>query len=87
MGATMRDPARAFDDATRNRGSVQESNHVGCYSCCTNNIRPNEIRKYVGDEGGGTALCPHCEIDAILPNSPTDAELKAAHDYWFGKGS
>ena len=77
------DPVTAFARATGNKLAIKESDYCGCYQCLTNNIDPTKITTYVDDKEGGTALCPHCGIDSIIPNSPTDADLQAAHDVWF----
>lgn len=77
------DPEEAIILSKGNKNAVQESDHVGCYACCENNINPTKIVNWVEDDDGNTGICPCCGIDSILPNSPTDADLKAANEVWF----
>jgi hypothetical protein len=47
---------------------------------------PDEIGAWLGDEG--TALCPHCGIDAVIGDQsghPVARKefLRALHAYWF----
>lgn len=52
---------------------------------------PTEIKEWVDIRGDGelgvTALCPHCGIDAVLPENDTIAIapplLDAMRAYWF----
>lgn len=44
--------------------NLRESNIVGCFSCTTI-YTFDEIDKFVN--GGDTALCPYCSIDAVIP--------------------
>lgn len=49
-----------------NKDLISISNNVGCFYCLK--IFPkNDIMEWVGQEK--TALCPHCSIDSLLPDS------------------
>lgn len=45
---------------------VRNSNRCGCYHCMTIFKAP-KVTEWVDD--GNTALCPNCDIDAVIPDS------------------
>lgn len=47
------------------REQVEASEWLGCFYCISF-FRPDAIKKWVQD--GTTALCPHCGIDAVIPD-------------------
>ena len=49
--------------AIRNAQEIDEDDLAGCYYCCQTTDRQS-IRNYV--DGGDTAICPHCEVDALV---------------------
>ena len=58
--------------ATRNERAINESTECACVYCLYI-LKPSEIVDYIHlsedvDELG-TALCPNCGIDSIIPNS------------------
>lgn len=69
-------------DCSLHRPLIERSKQVGCFYCLRL-FSPSEIKKWIDDDQ--TALCPHCGIDAVLPDSANIAEefLKLMHDYWF----
>ena len=66
------------------RELLAQSERAGCFYC-RRTFDPREITKWV--DGGVTALCPRCGIDAVLPSAmpvPLTAELLASmHSRWF----
>ena len=70
---------------TGNRKKLLQRERCGCFFC-EKIYHPAEITEWV-DEGGKTALCPHCGIDSVIyetERSPLTPEfLKKMHDYWF----
>lgn len=77
---------------SHHRGATLESDTCGCFYC--GSIFPaSEVEEWTIEPGFGavTALCPRCEIDAVLPSSvvkETGFELDPAllsqmKDYWF----
>ena len=85
---------RCADEKTIGVRPVRKSDVAGCFYCQAF-FSPDEISEWVdgrqpetgNTDDGVTALCPHCGIDAVLPNAiPTvlTAELLAEmHAYWF----
>ena len=63
---------------------IKESEYCYCFYC-KKQFESKEVVKYL--EGENTALCPHCGIDAIIPNNvdePIDNELiEGMNKYWF----
>lgn len=49
--------------SSRNRRFLEKSNICGCYFCLEM-FPPSRIEWCI--DGGDTALCPHCDIDAVL---------------------
>lgn len=63
---------------------VESSTECGCFFCLKT-CKPSDIVEWVGAKGD-TALCPHCGIDSLLPNSKVNYnELILAYmqKYWF----
>lgn len=65
---------------------IRKSELCGCFSC--QRIFPTaEISTYLNDSGGRTALCPHCDTDALLPQAGpydlTEAFLQDMNKRWF----
>ena len=69
-------------DSSHHRALVERSKLVGCFYCLRT-FPPAEIREWI--DNGETALCPHCGIDSVLPDSVdlSDEFRKAMHHYWF----
>jgi len=56
------------------RDEVLRSELCGCFAC-TQRIRPARILEWT--DGGQTANCPYCGIDAVLPDNIPDYPLTA----------
>lgn len=74
----------AIKYATSNKQSIQKSEKAACYYCLKT-YNSSEVLEFIEPEG--TALCPKCGIDSVLPsNSPYELlpeVLKELHKYWF----
>ena len=65
------------------RAALKESNLCGCFYC-RQTFEPSEINEWT--DGDGTALCPVCSIDSVLPLDDTldnTAMLMDMSMYWF----
>lgn len=69
----------------RHRAEIESSRVCGCFHCIST-FAPSEIEEWC-DEGDATAICPRCDIDAVIGDAsglPVDAEFLAAmHERWF----
>lgn len=79
---TPSDLASAHRDASLHRALVGRSKALGCFYCLRT-FPPSAVEEWIDD--GETALCPHCGIDAVLPDSVdlSEAFLKAMNSRWF----
>lgn len=83
---TKPDYVRAHRHSFRNRNELLLSRRCGCFYCGAI-FSPAEVKEWVDEEEGKTALCPRCGIDAVIgANSdyPINADflgLMAKH--WF----
>jgi hypothetical protein len=76
--------AEAAEFSIRNRDALSASSLAACYYCQT--VFPtSEVTEFIASEG--TALCPYCGIDAVLPSTAgysfTEAQLRALNEFWF----
>lgn len=71
--------------AMHNKSELEKVNECACYHCLRI-FNPKEIIEYT-DRNSDTAVCPHCDVDAILPvYSDDDKDLETLskiHKYWF----
>lgn len=73
-----------------NADAVQLCERVGCFHC--ERIFPAaQVVKFVSERTSQvkTALCPHCGVDAILPEAPgvivlSPELLEKMHKHYFG---
>ena len=58
----------------------------GCFFCCKI-FSPAEIKDWINDKNGKTAVCPYCGIDSIIGESSgypiTDGFLSSMSTHWF----
>ena len=71
--------------SSHNRVLIGKANRCYCFHC-TRALSPAEITRYADD--GETALCPHCGIDAVIPDSIgsevlTEMMVREMNKYWF----
>lgn len=76
----MKDPEHAIVLSRNNRGQIKDGTPCGCYFCTTIS-KGYEITEWCDD--GQTALCPHCDIDSVIPNETDVDYLKASFERWF----
>ncbi len=63
-----------------NRHSIQRAEKCGCYFC----IRVFDSKEVVEwRDNGNTAVCPNCEVDAVLPNVTDEKFLIQAAERFF----
>ncbi len=71
---------------TNHREALSRDHICGCFHCLRI-YSPSEITKWLSDQAG-TALCPHCGVDAVLGESSgypiTKEFLTEMHAAWFG---
>ncbi len=67
------------------RELINQSTFLGCF-CCVQMFEP-VIFEWI--DGGTTALCPKCGVDAVLPSAlPVPLNTQLLHDMnvrWFSK--
>lgn len=72
-----------------NRTELEDSEVCGCFYCLRI-FDPKEIVEWIDRSGAempnDTALCPHCDIDAVIGDvvaMPTYSLLESMHIRWF----
>ena len=71
---------------TNNHEALLRAKKCGCFYCCTI-FNPAEITEWV--EQDDSAVCPHCGIDSVIPESETgeyeltEELLKEMYKVWF----
>ncbi len=89
------DVIKAHDYSTNNKPALEKDKICGCFSCLEI-FNPKQIEEYlINDEVDcdrlGTAICPYCSIDSIIPESSgypiTKEFLSAMQRKWFKSGS
>jgi hypothetical protein len=75
---------RAHARSIHHRDEILRARLCGCFHCLAT-YPPGDIREWC--DGGDTALCPRCGIDAVLGDNagfPLDAGfLRAMQKRWF----
>jgi len=82
----MADVDRIHALSYENEQAVLSSQKCGCFYCRKVFDR-NSIIEWVDDCNARTALCPHCGVDAVLPDSTvelSDELLIRMYERWFG---
>jgi hypothetical protein len=81
----MQDIIDAHKFSSNHQKQLTEDEICGCFYCLKI-YHPREINHWVKDTDG-TALCPHCGIDAVIGQSSgypiTPEFLKQMKAYWF----
>jgi len=77
---------RAHKYSSNHKSSLLRDKKCGCYHCMKI-FAPKEIESWIDDKVDGTAICPHCGVDAILGESsgfPITARfLRKMHRHYF----
>ena len=70
--------------SSHNKKLIDTADKCYCFYC-KSSMQKDEIKNYIDD--GQTALCPKCEIDAIIPDSIDDTVdeqmISEMNEYWF----
>ena len=70
--------------ASNNRELLLRSNRCFCFHC-KREFSPEKIERYL--DGENTALCPYCQVDAVLPDAIecelNDEMIEKMNRYWF----
>lgn len=78
---------KIHDYCVSNYKDVKRSKNVGCFHCCE--IYPaTEVKDWIEGKRNDSAVCPKCEMDAVLPDSKvvlTKELLTIMQEYWFGE--
>jgi len=78
------DIVTAHQESFKNKEKLKVSAQCGCFYCLKI-FSPEFIKQYVDDNQ--TALCPHCGIDSILPESSQYSLaidfLEKMRNHWF----
>ena len=61
------------------KAKLLAGNGCGCFHCLAK-FGTSEITEWI--DGGDTALCPRCGVDAVLGDA-TDDVLREMEKYWF----
>lgn len=78
---------KAYGHSINNEEELNNSNKCGCFYCLRI-YNPKEIKEWVEEKSGTkTALCPYCDIDAVIAES-SDYELceellEYMYNIWF----
>jgi len=90
---TKKDIVEAHRFSMNNMPALSKDKKCGCFYCLEI-FDPKEIDEYIEAEPAdtdGTAICPYCSIDSILPESAgyplTKEFLSKMYKYWFDSGS
>lgn len=76
----------AHKHSLSNRDALRKSVLCGCFYCLKR-FPPTEIREWIHDKEGQTALCPFCGIDSVIGDASgygiETAFLEDMKKYWF----
>jgi len=76
----------AHRHSSRHREEVMASEVCGCFYCLSV-FPPGEIERWIGPEGGDTAICPKCGIDSVIGSASglpiTEEFLTRMKRHWF----
>lgn len=77
----------AHERSSHHRPEVEASEVCGCFYCLAT-FAPSAIDEWIDEgDGGETALCPKCGIDAVLGSASglalTPGFLRQMHEVWF----
>ncbi len=74
----------AHGHCSRNREEIERSEMCGCFYC-ERVFSPSEISNWIDE--GYTAMCPHCDIDAVIGSAsglPIEKQfLERMNKVWF----
>jgi len=56
----------AHDLCSSHKDLLRKTKLCACFGCARTFLYV-DIREWIQDQGGPTALCPHCELDMVIP--------------------
>jgi len=83
---------KAHRHCVQHREELQASSVCGCFYCLKI-FAAMDIQHWIneGDGKGSAALCPYCDVDAVIGDHSgfaiTDEFLTAMHAHWFVESS
>lgn len=79
-------PTVAHRESTHHRDALRQVGR-GCCFYCLRRFAVAGVERWIDD--GETALCPHCGIDAVLPDRGdlSDERLGTMHHMFFERAS
>ena len=79
---------RAQKHSMGHRAEVNASKYCGCFHCAEI-FRPAEITGWFGDNKNCMAICPYCDIEAVIGDASgypiTPDFLHAMKERWYGE--
>lgn len=79
---------KAHRHSINNESEIEKSSVCGCFYC-KKIFTPSIIQEWLNDDKDDTALCPYCQIDAVIGSSSgyeiTSTFLQELHDKYFNK--
>lgn len=84
---TINDICGAHKYSSNHYEALRNDKKCGCFYCCKI-FAPSEISSWLSEPNGGkTAICPYCGIDAVIGESSgypiTEEFLEKMRRYWF----
>ena len=88
---SKRDFVKAHTFSNNHMVQLKKDHVCGCFYC-RRIFPPSEITEWIIEDNNcdreGTAICPYCEIDAVIGESSgfpiTEEFLEEMSKYWFG---
>lgn len=86
MRLTEEETLRLHRLSSHSKDLLKTAFELGCFSCL-HRFTYDDIEQFVDFDQ--TALCPFCDIDAVIPlddlgkESERQSKLEAMHDYFF----
>ncbi len=75
----------AHELSKSNKTELLDDTKCGCFHCLKI-FHPKEIKRWLRD-GGGTAVCPYCGVDAVIGERAgypvTEEFLREMREFWF----
>jgi hypothetical protein len=88
MGSSFSTLESLHRQSANHRKAVLDAALCGCFYC-ERTFEPSAILDWVDD--GKCALCPHCGIDSVVPETPvsklTPDLLRDMNAYWFQRST
>lgn len=74
---------KAYSHSICNKEELKKSKTCGCFYC-SRIYKVSEIKEWIEEKSGAeTALCPYCDIDAVIAESDEYELTKELLDYMY----